>query len=109
MTLASFNLRSILVSLPQMIATTSLDPESVQIIRDYSNELLLYSPCLFLFCVVSDLLFVDGWCRKKDEYSSKNTKTPHLNIKLVLGRDAIPKATFFCIICTTGSNTHPLI
>jgi len=31
-----------LVSLPQMIAHSSLDAESVNILRDYANELLVY-------------------------------------------------------------------
>jgi len=28
------------VNLPQMVAQTNLDPESVNVIRDYSNELM---------------------------------------------------------------------
>lgn len=32
-----------LVSLPGMIANSTLDPESVGLVRDYVNELLLYA------------------------------------------------------------------
>jgi len=30
------------VSLPQIISTTAMDAESVNIIRDYANELMVY-------------------------------------------------------------------
>ncbi|KAJ3508079.1 hypothetical protein NLJ89_g5952 [Agrocybe chaxingu] len=36
------HLLRMLVSLPQMIASTSLDPDSINLIRDYSNELMAY-------------------------------------------------------------------
>jgi len=36
------HLLRMLVSLPQMIAQTSLDSESVSLIRDYSNELMVW-------------------------------------------------------------------
>lgn len=52
-----------LVSLPQMIATTSLDSESVLLIRDYVNELMVYAAFFslpLLFQSLTLLLQMDG-------------------------------------------------
>ena len=61
------------VSLPQMIAFSALDGESIFLLRDYINELLLYVVHRDIhrsYCLTS---FVAGWPRNADAYSSQNT------------------------------------
>ena len=35
---------AVVVSMPQMVATSTMDPESVGLVRDYVNELMAYVP-----------------------------------------------------------------
>jgi len=44
-----------LVSLPQMVASSTMDAESVGLVRDYVNELLtcVVSPCCCIYLLMS--------------------------------------------------------
>lgn len=84
------------VSLPGMIASSSLDSESVALVRDYVNELLAYVN--FLLHVSVLLIYCsDGWLRNGCEYSKRNTSRQAFNIKTSLGRDRL-----FYPSCTTS-------
>lgn len=75
-----------LVSLPGMIANSTLDPESVGLVRDYVNELLLYATSVH--CRMSDTLIppvTDGWSRNGLESSNPNMQPPVFNIRTYLG------------------------
>jgi hypothetical protein len=75
------------VSLPGMIANSSLDPESVGLVRDYVNELL---SCVTSFtCRVNKLIMpaTDGWLRNGPAFSKPSMKTPTFNTRTYLGHE----------------------
>lgn len=63
----------LIVSLPQMIAFSALDGESIFLIRDYVNELLVYVAHRHHYYLYYLTSFVAGWQRNVDAYSSRNT------------------------------------
>jgi mortality factor 4-like protein 1 len=70
------------VSLPGMIANSSLDPESVGLVRDYVNELL---SCVTSFtCRVNKLIACNRWMVKERarifQAEYENTNLQYQNI-----------------------------
>lgn len=72
-----------------MIAATTLDSDSVILIRDYTNELmkLVYFTCVHL--PISEHFFLVTWPKRRIGYSSDSTKMRHRNIKILLGHDLV--------------------
>lgn len=68
------HLLRMIVSLPGMVSQSTLDPDSVSIVRDYVNELLqcvVPLPLPYLEFVTDHALDICGWNGKHS--SSKNT------------------------------------
>jgi hypothetical protein len=87
---------SIAVSLPQMVATSTMDPESVSLVRDYVNELLLCVLALRPFGLCADFL-AGGWYRNGTGCSFVNTKALLSSTKTFLGRNHPPLHRFLSV------------